>query len=146
MKTRHNLIGVSPKHCHTHLSVFCVFFFTSLMLLSVGKNVVSWSLHFKQFSKYLLIVSHTVIKSAAVTKMKGSHSCSERIHSLVEETNNYYSRQTIIFKMVKSNDLVMGSGSGLPSSESFLCQSLVVSSWEVFLISLYVREVNQHIL
>lgn len=83
---------------------FVVFFFTSLMLLSIGKNVVSWSLHFKQFSKYLLIVSHTRIKSAAVTKMKGSHSCSEIIHSLVEETNNYYSRQTIIFKMVKSSD------------------------------------------
>ena len=74
------------------------------MLLSIGKNVVSWSLHFKQFSKYLLIVSHTRIKSAAVTKMKGSHSCSEIIHSLVEETDNYYSRQTIIFKMVKSSD------------------------------------------
>ena len=85
MKTRHNLIGDPPKHCHTYLSGF-FFFFASLMLFSIGKNVVSWSLHFKQFSKYLLIVSHTMIKSAAVTKMKGSHSCSERIHSLVEET------------------------------------------------------------
>ena len=85
MKTRHNLVGVSPKHCHTYLSVFCGFF-TSLMLLSIGKNVVPWSLHFKQFTKYLLIVSRTMIKSAAVTKTKGCHSCSERIHSLVEET------------------------------------------------------------
>lgn len=73
----------------TYLFFFCLF--VSLMLFSIGKNVVSWSLHFKQFSKYLLIVSHTMIKSAAVTKMKGSHSCSERIHSLVEETaDNYF--------------------------------------------------------
>lgn len=124
----------------TYLLLFVVHegFFTSLILLSIGKNMVSWFiLHFKQFNKYLLILSCTMI-SAAVIKMKGCKSFSERILSLVQETENKY------FQDGKTQ--WFGDGLWvLLGSESFLCHLLAMCSWESFLISLYLREVNQHV-
>lgn len=50
--------------------------------------MVSWFiLHFKQFPKYLLIMSCTM-RGATVTEVKRRNFCSERIHSLVEETED----------------------------------------------------------